>query len=80
MSKPTPNTKPSSSAPAADAPNNAPPAAGEPATPPAAADADATPAPGARKPGKKRVLATATREGKTVRVLTDDVRVWKESA
>lgn len=29
---------------------------------------------------KVRVLAEAERDGKTVRVLTDDVRVWKETA
>lgn len=33
----------------------------------------------APKKNKIRELAKATRNGKTVRVLTDDVRVWKET-
>lgn len=32
------------------------------------------------KGGKVRVLSEAKRDGKTVRVLTDDVKVWKETS
>ncbi|MEW5833649.1 MAG: hypothetical protein AB1832_01175 [Pseudomonadota bacterium] len=34
--------------------------------------------PGKREPGEVKVLSTAKRGGKTVQVLTDGVRTWKE--
>ena len=46
---------------------------GAASTPNAEGESDAK----ARKP-KPRVLSQAERDGQTIRVLTDDVRVWKE--
>lgn len=59
------------SAPKPDAGDTAPAADTTPADAPTAADT-------APRKRKTRVLAEAKRDGKTVRVLTDDVNVWKE--